>query len=324
MIMKRMMNTDCTFQYKTLFGPVPSRRLGISLGVDLVPHKTCSLDCVYCECGATTHLTLERKEYVPVERVKDELKTYLSRNEKIDYITFSGSGEPTLNEGIGEIIRFLKADFPKYKVALLTNSTLFDQTPVRRQVKDADVIMASLDAATEDCFRQINRPHPHLNLNRIVDGLAALRKEFSGQLLLEFFVVNGCNHHDAELQKIKRIFRQIDADGILLNTLDRPAPEEWVRPVETNQLKAISDFLENTDVVTYSAKRTAGLERHKDLTARLVETIRRRPYTALDVSLIMGLKVEALQPVLDRLVAAKQLAVKQMDRGIFYTAVRAD
>ena len=197
-------------------------------------------------------------------------------------------------------------------------------THIEEAIEDADVIMASLDAATEDCFRQINRPHPHLNLNRIVDGLAALRKEFSGQLLLEFFVVNGCNHHDAELQKIKRIFRQIDADGILLNTLDRPAPEEWVRPVETNQLKAISDFLENTDVVTYSAKRTAGLERHKDLTARLVETIRRRPYTALDVSLIMGLKVEALQPELDRLVAAKQLAVNQMDRGIFYTAVRAD
>ena len=152
------MTTDCTFKYKTLFGPVPSRRLGISLGVDLVRHKTCSLDCVYCECGATTRLTTKRREYVSVDRVKEELAVYLSRHEKIDYITFSGSGEPTLNDGIGDVMHFLKSDYPQYKIALLTNSTLFDHSEVRRQIKDADVVMASLDAATKTRFRQVNRP----------------------------------------------------------------------------------------------------------------------------------------------------------------------
>lgn len=315
-----MMKTDCTLPYKTLFGPVPSRRLGISLGVDLVNHKTCNLDCVYCECGATTHLTMNRKEYVSVDRVKDELNTYLSHDENIDYITFSGSGEPTLNEGIGDVIQFLKTDHPEYKVALLTNSTLLDQPVVRRQVKDVDVVMASLDAATEAQFRHINRPHPRLDLNSIIEGVTAFREVFSGRLLMEYFVVKGCNDSFEVLNHMKSILEQIEADGILLNTLDRPAAEEWVQPIGSKQLKVISDFLEGAEVVKYQSVQPHKATRHKDLVTRLVSTVRRRPYTALDVAQIMGLDVKTLQPVLDQLVASNQLVIKKMDRGLFYVA----
>ncbi len=316
-----MMNTNCTVKYKTLFGPVPSRRLGVSLGVDLVPHKTCSLDCVYCECGPTTHLTLKRRAYVPVDQVMAELKAYLMQDEKIDHITFSGSGEPTLNDGIGEIIRFLKSDFPRYKVALLTNSTLFDQPDVRRQVKDADVVMASLDAPTQALFDRINRPHVQLDLNAIVDGLAAFRKMYSGRLLLEYFAVKGVNDALQVLKTMKPLVAHIDPDGVLLNTLDRPAAEEWVQPIGSNQLKEISDFLEDAEIVEYrSAAADRGL-RQKDMMARLVATIRRRPYTIQDMSQIMGIETEALQPVLDQLVASNQLTVKPMARGIFYLAL---
>ena len=317
------MNTDSTIKYKTLFGPVPSRRLGISLGVDLVPHKTCSLDCVYCECGATTHLTLKRKEYVSVDRVKNELVTYLSQDEKIDYITFSGSGEPTLNEGIGEVIQFLKSDYPQYKVALLTNSTLLDQPEVRRQIKDVDVIMASLDAATEPQFRQVNRPHPNLDLSSIIDGIVQFRKMFLGRLLMEYFLVNGCNDSIQELMILKTILRQIDADGVLLNTLDRPGAEDWVEPTGPKQLKDISDFLEGAEIVKYKSAPPETVVRGEDLMARLVSTVRRRPYTAQDVSRIIGIDVESVQPVLDQLVASNQLALKQMDRGCFYMASQA-
>lgn len=317
----RMMNTDCTYPYSVLFGPVLSRRLGVSLGVDLVPHKTCTLDCVYCECGATTHLTMQRKEYVPVDRVKEELRSYLSRNEKIDYITFSGSGEPTLNEGIGEIIQFLKTDYPQFKVALLTNSTLFDQLTVRQQVKNADVVMASLDAGTDERFRQVNRPHPQIDLQEMIDGISAFGRMFDGRLLMEYFAVGNVNDSDDDLNRLKKIFQRLDAKGILVNTLDRPGTQGWVRPVKSNRLKIISEFLGNAEVIKYpSCSHPAGTGQHGDLMARLVGTVRRRPYTAQDVSQIMGLDVETVKPMLDRLVASRRLACKQMDRGLFYVA----
>ena len=316
-----MMNTDCPYPYRTLFGPVLSRRLGVSLGVDLVPHKTCTLDCVYCECGATTHLTLRREQYVSVDRVKAELRRYLSNDEKIDYITFSGSGEPTLNDGIGEIIQFLKSDYPEYKVAVLTNSTLFDQPSVREQVKNADVVMASLDAGTDEHFRQVNRPHPQLDLQGMIDGISAFGKMFDGLLLLEYFVVGNINDSDEDLHRLKEIFQRIDAKGIVVNTLDRPGTQGWVCPVDSNRLRAISEFLGNAEVVKYpSCNHPVGERRHGDLMDRLVDTVRRRPYTARDVSQIMGLDVETVKPMLDRLVASNRLVSKRMDRGRFYLA----
>jgi wyosine [tRNA(Phe)-imidazoG37] synthetase (radical SAM superfamily) len=315
------MNTGSTYRYKTLFGPVPSRRLGVSLGVDLVPHKTCNLNCVYCECGATTHLTMKRKEYVPVDQVIDELKAYLSEDEHLDHITFSGSGEPTLNEGIGEVIRFLKKNFPQYSIALLTNSTLFDQAAVRQQTEHVDVVMASLDAATTDHFEQINRPHPQLDLEKIVDGMAAFSKRFRGRLLVEHFVVRGINDSVEALKRMKPMLGRIDADGILINTLDRPAAEDWVKSVSPEKLKEISDFLEDAEIVNYQTAPSRRSTRYGDLEARLVSTVRRRPYTALDVSKITGIDIETLQPVLDQLVATNRLVVKPMDRGLFYTIV---
>jgi wyosine [tRNA(Phe)-imidazoG37] synthetase (radical SAM superfamily) len=271
------MRTDCTFRYETLFGPVFSRRLGISLGVDLVRHKTCSMDCVYCECGATTRLTNQRKKYVPVDRVKKELATYLSREERIDYITFSGSGEPTLNEGIGDVIGFLKSEYPQHKVALLTNSSLLDQIAVRREVQTVDVVMASLDVATEDAFRRVNRPHPDLDLDAIIDGIAAFRKMAQGQPLMECFLVQGCSDSADEIKKMRSILEHIGAHGTLLNTLDRPGMESWVQPVGRNRLKDITDFLEGAEIVTYGSASSEIPGGHADLMLRLLESVSRRP-----------------------------------------------
>lgn len=152
------------YKYKYLFGPVPSRRLGISLGVDLVLHKTCSLNCIYCECGRTTNLTVQRNEYVPTEIVLSELNHFLASNPKLDYITFSGSGEPTLHSGIGEIVNYLKNNFPSYKIALLTNGTLFNQSKIRQEVKSIDLILPSLDAVSDKVFQKINQPFRELSI----------------------------------------------------------------------------------------------------------------------------------------------------------------
>lgn len=177
--------------YKYLFGPVPSRRLGMSLGIDLVPHKVCSLNCIYCECGSTTKLTIDRKEYVPYDIVIKELEHYFRNNTAPDYITFSGSGEPTLNSRIGDVIRFIKHNIPGIPIAILTNGTLLYQKQVRKELLEADVVLPSLDAASDLIFRKINRPFHKLNINKYIQGLVNFRNEYKGKIWLEVFIIPG-------------------------------------------------------------------------------------------------------------------------------------
>ena len=177
----------------------------MSLGVDLVPHKTCTLDCVYCECGPTTHLTIKRREYVALKQIKAELDAFLTRNSALDCITFSGAGEPTLYSGLGEIIRYLKTAYPQHKLALLTNGTLLGRSIIRKEISMLDVVKVSLDAAAENTFKRINRPHPGLALKSITDGLTAFSKGFDKQLWIEVFLVPGCNDSEVELKGIKNV-----------------------------------------------------------------------------------------------------------------------
>ena len=179
--------------YKHIFGPVPSRRLGMSLGIDLVPHKVCSLNCIYCECGRTTDLTLERKEYIPFDEVITELKDYMNNNSVPDYITFSGSGEPTLNSRIGDIIEYIKGNYSDIKVAVLTNGTLFPDKKVRDELLKADLVLPSFDAASELAFKKINRPNSSINLDEYLNSLVEFKKEFKGTIWLEILIIPGYN-----------------------------------------------------------------------------------------------------------------------------------
>jgi len=186
--------------YKHLFGPVPSRRLGMSLGIDLIPKKVCSLNCVYCEVGKTTKLTTHRLEYVKYDNVIAELLQFMSNNPKIDYFTFSGSGEPTLNSRIGDVLNFIKKEYPKIKTAVLTNGSLLYDKNLRAELLDADVILPSLDAASQDVFEKIDRPNPELNIETYIQGLVDLRKEYSGQIWLEILLLRGYNDSKEELK----------------------------------------------------------------------------------------------------------------------------
>jgi len=185
--------------YKYLFGPVPSRRLGMSLGVDLVPKKVCSLNCVYCEVGRTTTLTIERKEYIKYDKIIEELTNYFNNNPEPDYITFSGYGEPTLNIRIGDIIQFIKQNKPGIPIAILTNGTLLYDKKVRKELMDADVVLPSLDAATEKGFLKINRPPKTLTLEKYIQGLITFRKEYKGKIWLEIFILPNYNDSEKEL-----------------------------------------------------------------------------------------------------------------------------
>jgi wyosine [tRNA(Phe)-imidazoG37] synthetase (radical SAM superfamily) len=306
-------------QYDYLFGPVPSRRLGVSLGVDLVPHKTCSLNCIYCECGRTTNLTIERKEYVPTETVLAELKTFLAPKPKLDYITFSGAGEPTLHSGIGEIVKFLKTNFPDYKIALLTNGTLFYQPKLIEEVKSIDLILPSLDAASDHIFRKLNRPFHKLKIETIIDGLVQLRKNFEGQMWLEVFIVPGLNDSDDEIMRLKSAIQRIKPDRVQLNTLDRPGTVAWVKPATKDSLKKIANQLDSqAEIIANFQQREQVASYNADVESTILQTIKRRPCTVEDLSSILGLHQNEINKYIETLLSRNMIRSEILERGVFF------
>jgi wyosine [tRNA(Phe)-imidazoG37] synthetase (radical SAM superfamily) len=306
--------------YKYLFGPVPSRRLGISLGVDLVPYKVCSLNCVYCECGKTTNLTIERKEYVPTDTIITELQSYLSDNPKLDYITFSGSGEPTLHKDFGKIAQFIKKNFPQYKLALLTNSTLFHLESMRKEVEILDLILPSLDAVSEDVFQKINRPNQKLIAQGIIDGLIALRKEFKGLMWLEIFIIQGINDNEKEIAHLNEVLPKIKPDEIQLNSLDRPGTEDWVQVADRLVLEKIKAQLEPLPVKIISKFKPRNQQKSYvlDIEETIFATISRRPCTEEDLSQITGLHHTEVGKYLSVLLHENRIEIVRQNRGDFF------
>lgn len=307
-------------KYKHLFGPVPSRRLGISLGVDLVPHKVCSLNCVYCEVGRTTNLTITRKEYIPLDSILQELENYLSQSPELDYITFSGAGEPLLHNGIGIVINFLKTNYPQYKLALLTNSTLLTEKNVREEIKQLDLILPSLDAVSDLVFKKLNRPHHKLDNSKIIESLIQFKKEYHIKMWLEVFIVPGLNDSLEELQKLKKALTAIQPEEIQINTLDRPGTENWVEPESETRLQEIKELWEPLPVkiIAKFRSRKKVHSYHKNIEEQIMETIRRRPCTEIDLSEILGLHINEINKYLSSLLHEGKLKTKEEKRGTFF------
>jgi wyosine [tRNA(Phe)-imidazoG37] synthetase (radical SAM superfamily) len=306
--------------YTHLFGPVPSRRLGMSLGVDLIPHKICSLNCIYCECGSTTRLTMERGEYVPVDDVLKELTHFFSENPDPDYITFSGAGEPTLHTGLGEVIGFLKKMRPHVPVAVLTNGTLFSDPGVRRELLKADVVLPSLDAATDKAFRRINRPMKHFNIEEYVDGLILFRKEFKGRFWLEVLILPGYNDDMENILALKEAIRAIGPDKIQINTLDRPGVIEGLRPATGPEMDRIVQAwgFDDVEIVLPAVERHKITAYRTDVEAAILETISRRPCTLEDIQKILGLHINEINKYLGTLEEEGRIETTRQDRGVFY------
>jgi len=283
-----------------LYGPVPSRRLGLSLGVDIVPFKTCTLDCIYCQLGKTTHKTLERKEYVPIDDVLAELKVFLDGGRNADYITIGGSGEPTLHSGIDRLIKGIKK-MTSIPVALLTNGTLFYLPEVRVQCAGADVILPSLDAGDEQTFNVINRPHEKITFDLLVEGLCALKREFSGKIWLEVFFVEKLNTDDAEIKKISEAIKKINPDKVHLNTAVRPTAEKDVRKVSPEKLEEIARRLSPNceviaDFISSHCRKTVA-----DVPQTLLSMLKRRPCSLSDICSVLGLDASDALSHLDSL-----------------------
>jgi wyosine [tRNA(Phe)-imidazoG37] synthetase (radical SAM superfamily) len=282
-----------------LFGPVPSRRLGRSLGVDLVPRKTCPYDCVYCEVGPTTQQTRDRLEY-QAEAIIREVTAYLRGPEAaLDFITLAGSGEPTLNLGLGKIIQAIK-EMSSTPVAVLTNGALLHVPEVRRELAGADVILPSLDAAIEETWRAINRPLPEMSLEQIISGLEALRREYPGRIWLEVMILKGVNDSEAELGALKQVIQRLAPDKVQLNTAVRPVVDDLAQPLNEEEMQAVADFFGAGAEVIASCSRPAKAETAVS-DARFLEMLARRPMTAPDVAEVLGLPLELVQARLKRL-----------------------
>ncbi len=306
-------------QYNYLFGPVPSRRLGLSLGVDIVTAKTCSLDCVYCESGKTTELTTERKKYLDPLKIIAELDDYLSTKPKLDYITFSGSGEPTLNSGIKEIIDYLKHEFPDYKIALLTNSTLFTREDVRNDVAGVDLVVASVDAMSETLFNDINRPEKSLEMNSVIDGLKLFRSTYNNQLWIEIFIVPGRTDSVEELQKIRNAVKIIQPDKIHLNSLDRPGTESWVAKADEHCLAFVKSVLNDGELIRQTMYGTPDFDEAAEIEAsRILNMLKRRPCTIDDLIESLGGSKFIIEKKMNDLVDKELIYIEKMPRGVFY------
>jgi wyosine [tRNA(Phe)-imidazoG37] synthetase (radical SAM superfamily) len=306
---------------KYVFGPVPSRRLGRSLGVDLIPYKTCTFDCIYCDLGRTTRKTTSRQSYVPPEEIQGELELTLSVLEKKpDYITLSGSGEPTLNTNIGEIIRRIK-EIASTPIAVLTNSSFLSLDEVRRDLSEADVVLPSLDAITSGLFEYINRPHTSLRIEEIVSGLIQFRKEYRGQIWLEILFCRGVNDGNEEVEKFKGVIEEIQPDRVQLNTPVRPPAEDFAFPLTLGQLEEIRERLgEKAEIISEFAA-SEGEEFNSVKDTEILNLVKRRPCTAEDISSALGLRLNEVVKHLDHLTKTGTIRYRMYEHRCYYENV---
>lgn len=295
-----------------IYGPVPSRRLGFSLGVDLVPYKTCSFNCIYCQLGKTTNKTTERKEYIPKDTILSQLDEILKTKQAIDYITFSGSGEPTLNLSIGELIREAKK-MTQIKVAVLTNGSLLSDQMLRTELCAADLVIPSLDAATPETFNRINRPHPSLEFDRVITGLLKFREEFKGTIWLEVMLVKEINDNIKEIGLFKSIISKINPDRIQLNTVVRPPTEEYCLPMKESDLERIKNSFGKRCEIIPEFKAKAKRAYLENVEEQILELVRRRPCTPSDISASLGIHLNEV---------IKLLSLLQKDNKVKYVEYR--
>ncbi len=300
-----------------LFGPVPSRRLGVSLGLDVVPRKTCTLNCVYCQLGPTAHPSVEQRRFFDPRDLFTELRERKPDLPAVDYATFSGSGEPTLNADLGELIAGVKTvlDCP---VCVITNGTLTPDPVVRRDLLGADLILPSLDAASQAVFEHVNRPAPGLLVERIIEGLTALKEEFSGGFHLEILLVAGINDSGEELGRLRAAVERIGPDEVHLNTVVRPPAEDFAKTVSADRLREIGDSFGPRARVIAEYTGPATRARLLDLEEEIKAYLLRRPARAADLAAMLGRSEQEVKGALKDMVTAEHVRLLRRDGDVFY------
>ncbi|MDD2389896.1 MAG: radical SAM protein [Desulfobacterales bacterium] len=304
--------------YKYLFGPVPSRRFKRSLGVDLTPFKTCSLDCIFCQLGRTPEKTILRKEYVPIDEVISELEQWLAVDGQADYITLSGSGEPTLHSRFGEVLQYVRqhSDIPS---VLLTNSTMLSQPEVREAACGADIVKMSLSAWDQASFEWVNRPHSQLQFDRLIQGQIDFRAQFKGKVWMEVFLLEAINATPDNVRKIARLAKKIGPDRIQLNTAIRPPAEDFASPVHTEQMNELARLFDPVAevIAEYKTDCLTSIAANQD---RIFSMLQRRPCTAKEITEVFGMHINEVSKYLGNLVRTNQVRTERKKTNIYYTA----
>lgn len=313
------------------YGPVPSRRLGFSLGVNLTPRKFCTLDCIYCQLGKATKKTVQRFFYVDPVEFKKELTKIINSNPKIDYISISGSGEPTLHKRLDKIIDAIREiTNNKYRICVITNSSLLYKKEVRKELASADLIIPSLDAATNKSFSRIDKPHKQITFRKIVNGLINLRKEFKGKIWLEIMLLGGINDSLKEAIIFKKLVAKIKPDKVQLNLPVRPAGVNITLP-DYERVKEIKKIIGRKCEIVSSfykdAQPPAGGASQKKFSKSIKEDILKylniRPATIRDLEQFLGLGKGTLAKHIEKMLDLGLVIKKIYDRKEYFVCDKA-
>jgi wyosine [tRNA(Phe)-imidazoG37] synthetase (radical SAM superfamily) len=305
-----------TPHYHYLFGPVPSRRFGRSLGIDLTPLKTCTLDCVFCQLGRTPQPTLDREIYVPTNDVLKEIEQWLKSGVEADYLTLSGSGEPTLHAQFGQVLDFLRHQ--PIPSALLTNGTLLHLPEVRAAARLARVVKVSLSAWNQRSFEWVNRPHRRLDFSTVFDGVKEFREGFDGQLWLEVFLLSGINANAKDVEKIARLARDLKPDRIHLNTIARPPAEDFAAAVSMDQLETLSDLFAPPAQIAagFSTRLTPKAMADE---SSVLAMLRRRPCTMKQIEAAFGMHLNEVSKIIGHLMRSDRIRADVRNDEVYYT-----
>lgn len=308
-----------------VYGPIPSRRLGQSLGIDAIPFKTCNWNCVYCQLGRTTPLTNERKDFFPVDQIAAEVRQALKthRAGEIDWVTFVGAGEPALHAGLGRLIRQVKG-MTSLPVAVITNGSLLYLPGVRRELAAADAVLPSLDAGNAELYRRLNRPHPEVTFERLVEGLIRFREIYAGKLWIEVMLVGGINDTPQALGEIAAILRQIGPDAVHLNLPTRSPVEPWVRPPSEESLQQAVEIMGSIAQVVHPPRGSFGIGKNENPLEAVLAIITRHPMRQEELEQTLShWPREEVRQVLEELKAGKRAQIVERGGIQFWSAAPA-
>jgi len=307
-------------KYRYLFGPVPSRRFGRSLGIDLTPLKTCSFDCVFCQLGRTQQKTITRKIYVPIDDVIAELDDWLETDGNADYITLAGSGEPTLHAEFGRVLEHLKEN--TIPSVLLTNGSLLHIKEVRDAAAFADIVKVSLSAWDQRSFEWVNRPHRQLQFKRVADGQKIFKKQFAGELWAEVFLLTGINSKPENVKKIAAVIKEINPDRIQLNTVARPPAEDFAAALPESKLTSLARLFDPCgEIIADFNKSKAFSINVRDSEATILSMLQRRPCTIDQIALIFGMHINEVSKILGHLMRKGFINMVYKDNTVYYRSV---